>query len=222
MDAEHGATQLILLRHGRTEWNATGRLQGHADIPLDALGLEQAELAADVLGRRTITEIWSSDLDRARATAQAVADRVELPVRTDPAFREIHVGDWQGLTLTELHEQEPDLADRYASGEDVRRSSTGETVGEVGDRVAARLETVVAAAAAGATVLVGIHGLAGKSGALTFVGLPQSLWDRFDSLTNCHWIELRRTHLDTWRIHAWNVGPDLFVDGEQQIRTVGN
>ncbi len=222
MVVQKGAKQVILLRHGRTEWNAAARLQGQADIPLDALGVQQAELAAEVLSRRTITEIWASDLSRARVTAQAVAERVGLQVRTDPAFREIHVGQWQGLTLTELHDREPDLADRYAAGEDVRRSSTGETTGEVGDRVAARLKQVIATAADDATVLVGMHGLAAKTGALTFVGVPHSLWDRFDGLTNCHWIELRRTHQGDWRIHAWNVGPDNFLDGEQPIRTVGN
>jgi len=213
-----GAARLILLRHGRTEWNAAGRFQGQADIPLDELGREQARLAAVALGAEQIDQAWSSDLSRAYETARTVAELHGLPVRTDPALREIHVGTWEGLTSDEVAEIDPAYGQRYASGEDVRRSATGETTVEVGVRVAAKLAEISVGAADGATVLIGIHGLAALSGALTLLGFPYEAWSRFASLSNCHWIDLRRGPTGAWRQHAWNVGPYGFVDGEQVVR----
>lgn len=214
-----GASRLILLRHGRTEWNATGRFQGQADISLDSLGREQARLAGLALRDAPISEVWSSDLSRAHETARAVAAHHDLPVRTDRALREIHVGTWEGLTSAQVAELDPTYGQRYASGEDVRRSATGETTREVGDRVAAKLGEIAAGSADGATVLIGIHGLAALSGSLTLLGFPYEAWFRFASLTNCHWIDLRRGPTGAWRQHAWNVGPEGFVDGEVAVRS---
>lgn len=211
-------SRLILLRHGRTEWNATARFQGQADIPLDELGREQARLAGEALATTSIDEFWSSDLSRAHDTARAVAEPRGMTVRADPAFREIHVGSWEGLTAAEVSRIDPEFGVRYARGEDVRRSETGETTTEVGDRVAAKLRELVEVSEA-ATVLVGIHGLAAMSGALTFLEFPRASWLSFAPLINCHWIDLRRGPGGDWRIHGWNVGPDGLVDGEQQVRS---
>jgi len=213
-----GAARLLLLRHGRTAWNATGRFQGHADIPLDDLGLAQAGVAAEALRPVRIDEVWASDLARARETARIAVDGRGLPVRTDPALREIHVGEWEGLTAAEVVARDPDFGRRYLAGEDVRRSATGETTSEVGHRVAAALRTITERAADDATVLVGTHGIAAMTGALAFLGLDHGQWLRFASLTNCHWIDLRRSADRPWRIHGWNVGPQGLVDGERMVR----
>lgn len=213
-----GATRLILLRHGRTEWNATGRFQGQTDIPLDELGREQARLAAISLASEQIDEVWASDLSRAHDTARTVAEVYGLPVRTDPALREINCGSWEGLTAVQVAELDPAYGERYATGEDVRRSATGETTVEVGDRVAAKLAEIAAGAADGSTVLVGIHGQAALTGALTLLGFPYEAWIRFASLNNCHWIDLRHGPTGAWRQHSWNVGPAGFVDGERKVR----
>ena len=71
--------RLVLLRHGRTEWNETGRAQGHADVPLDEVGLAQAKEVAPVLAALRPVALWSSDLARAAQTADAVALRVVVP-----------------------------------------------------------------------------------------------------------------------------------------------
>lgn len=220
-DRHVGASRVLLLRHGRTSWNATARFQGQVDIPLDELGQEQARLSARVLAEEPIDLIWSSDLSRAHQTAQAVADLLAMPIRTDRAFREIHVGSWEGMTLEDLRTVEPEAAARYVQDVDVRRSETGETTVEVGERVAARLRQVITEAADDSTLLIGTHGLAAKTGALTFLGVPATLWDRFESLSNCHWIDLRRTRLGRWRAHAWNAGPDHFPEGELVVRSQG-
>jgi broad specificity phosphatase PhoE len=94
-------TTLILVRHGETDWNAAGRLQGHTDRPLSDYGRRQAQqLAAELEGER-FDAIYASDLARARETAEIVAERLALPVALDPDLREKDWGNWEGLTSTE-------------------------------------------------------------------------------------------------------------------------
>ena len=94
-------TILLLVRHGETDWNAERRYQGHADVPLNDRGIEQArELAEELAGQR-IDAIYASDLSRARMTAEIVGARLGVPVVTDPDLREIDVGAVEGLTFEE-------------------------------------------------------------------------------------------------------------------------
>jgi broad specificity phosphatase PhoE len=103
------ARRLLLLRHGRTAWNAVGRAQGHADVPLDSTGLDGARAAAAHLATsRDLAALWSSDLLRARQTAACVAEATGLPVKHDERLREFHVGRREGLTLEEFADQHPD------------------------------------------------------------------------------------------------------------------
>ena len=94
-------TELLLVRHGETDWNAEGRLQGHTDRPLSDVGRRQAERLADELAGERLDAVYASDLARARETAEVVAGRLGLPVVLDPDLREKHWGTWEGLTPTE-------------------------------------------------------------------------------------------------------------------------
>ncbi len=201
------AAQLVVLRHGRTAWNASGRFQGQADIPLDTRGLAQAERAADVLAELAPAEIVASDLSRARQTAEPLARLTGLAVRTDPRLREINVGTWEGLTIDEaLGRLDPAEAARYLAGEDVRRSPTGETVAEVAARASEALAEIGSRAAPGSTVVVVMHGLAGKVGVCQLVGLPNDTWRALGSLHNCGWISVERHRSgDYWRIADYNI-----------------
>ncbi|HLO03289.1 MAG TPA: histidine phosphatase family protein [Symbiobacteriaceae bacterium] len=119
-------TTLALVRHGVTEWNYSGRAQGHVDIPLSAEGHHQAELVAQSLANESWDAIYASDLSRARQTAEAIGRALDLPVKTDPRLRERFMGQaegmthwdrndrWPGLTFMELPEVEQDdlLAER--------------------------------------------------------------------------------------------------------------
>ena len=125
------AHRLILWRHGRTEWNATGRFQGQADVALDEVGRDQAVQTARVLAGFAPVALYSSDLSRAYQTATTLAELVDLPIQTDKRLREIQVGSWEGLLGSEIRAQNPDLAERLWRGEDVRRSPTGESPSEV-------------------------------------------------------------------------------------------
>ncbi len=94
-------TDLLLVRHGETDWNAEGRLQGHTDRPLSNYGREQARRLADEIGGEQFDAVYASDLTRARETAEIVAERLRLPVGLDPDLREKDWGNWEGLTSTE-------------------------------------------------------------------------------------------------------------------------
>ena len=98
---------ILLIRHGETAWNAERRLQGHLDIPLNAEGERQAKLLAKALAPESIDLVVSSDLQRARQTAQAVATLRGMPLHVDPALRERCYGGFEGLLYSEIEQRFP-------------------------------------------------------------------------------------------------------------------
>jgi broad specificity phosphatase PhoE len=94
-------TTLLLVRHGETDWNAVGRLQGHTDRPLSDFGRRQARQLAEELEDEPLDAIYASDLARARETAEIAGERLGLPVVLDPDLREKDWGTWEGLTSVE-------------------------------------------------------------------------------------------------------------------------
>ena len=200
------ADRLVLWRHGQTDWNVAARFQGQADIPLNAVGVAQARAAAPVLATLGPTVLWSSDLERTRRTAAELADVTGLVPQLDPRLREIHVGSWEGLTGEQVGEVDPEAYAGLRRGDDVRRSATGETVSEVGERVAGALTEIAEAAPDGATVAVTTHGLAGRAGLCRLLELPFAHWRTFGSLDNCAWAVLQRHHGGGyWRVAAYDV-----------------
>jgi glucosyl-3-phosphoglycerate phosphatase len=201
------AARIVLWRHGRTEWNLHNRFQGQADIGLDSVGIEQAAAAAPLLAAFAPVALYASDLARAYRTATALADITGLAIQTDKRLREIDVGTWEGLHGSEVRAQNPDLAERLWRGEDVRRSPTGESPSEVGQRVAEALTEIAEAVPDGSTVVVATHGLAGRVGACQLVGLPFESWRLMGGLSNCAWISIDRHRSGAyWRIEAYNAG----------------
>ncbi len=102
-------TDLLLVRHGESTWNALSRWQGQADPPLSPFGERQAEDAAVRLAEvTTITAVWTSDLVRARRTGELIAKHLGLGrVREEPRLRERDVGAWSGLTRDEIEARWP-------------------------------------------------------------------------------------------------------------------
>jgi broad specificity phosphatase PhoE len=94
-------TTLLLVRHGETDWNAVGRLQGHTDRPLSDYGRRQARQLAEELVDEELDAIYASDLARARETAEIAGERLGLPVVLDADLREKDWGSWEGLTAVE-------------------------------------------------------------------------------------------------------------------------
>lgn len=93
---------VILLRHGQTDENVSGRISGQGPAPLNTRGQEQARLAADILAPLGVTHLFSSPLVRARQTAQCLADRMQQPIAELPELREVGYGDWEGKTFGEI------------------------------------------------------------------------------------------------------------------------
>ncbi|WP_395666801.1 histidine phosphatase family protein [Methylocella sp.] len=152
------ATRVCLMRHGETQWNAEGRLQGQIDIGLNAAGRAQAQAAARRLARLPITRILSSDLSRAADTAAAAGEALGLKVVVTPRWRERFFGDFQGLTHDEAKARFPDAHARFRAREpDAPLPGGGESFSAFYDRVALAL-TDLAAAHEGETVLVVAHG----------------------------------------------------------------
>ncbi|NLA34401.1 MAG: histidine phosphatase family protein [Actinobacteria bacterium] len=131
-------TRLLLIRHGQSEWNASGRWQGQADPPLTELGRRQAYEASPSLG--AVDGIFSSTLERARITAEIVAEQLGVgPVIALPGLVERHAGEWQGLTRADIEARFPGYLD-----ED-RRPPGWETNESLAERAFAALERIVAA-----------------------------------------------------------------------------
>ncbi len=150
-------TTLILVRHGETEWNRSGRWQGQADAPLNERGREQARALADELAGEQVAAVYASDLSRAQETAELIAARLGRPVEVDPRLREVHVGGWSGLTTAEIEARFPDDVVRWYEGDPSHNFDGGETYAAMGKRVVAALEEI-AARHPGEQILVVLHG----------------------------------------------------------------
>jgi broad specificity phosphatase PhoE len=106
-------TELILIRHGETDWNVEGRYQGQADPPLNREGLDQARLLAKELRDVHLDVLYTSPLRRALQTAQILADSLKVPLHLEPRLMEIHQGDWQGRLRAEISALYPELFRRW-------------------------------------------------------------------------------------------------------------
>lgn len=209
-----GARRLLIVRHGETTDNAAGIWQGQRDSALSALGLDQAQRAAPVLAAYQPQVVVSSDLQRAKMTAEQVAAAAHLPLQLDRRLREIDVGTWQGRTSTQVRDRDAEVLAAMGRGEDVRRGRTGETVAELSGRVREALDDIIADLEPGRVAVVVCHGVSARAGVASLTGLDQMqaqrvLW----GLENCHWALLAEARLVAgapvpvrWRIDAWNVG----------------
>ncbi len=155
-------TDLLLVRHGLSEWNLLGRWQGWADIPLAEAGVAQARKAGEALTALGITAVVHSGMQRTERTAEVLAEGLRLPVEVEPGLKEYDVGEWSGLTRPEIERRWPGALDAWFQG---RLPAT--PGGESRDGFATRLLDAVRRVALthpGGTVVCVTHG--GALGAL--------------------------------------------------------
>ena len=203
---------VLLLRHGRTAYNAEGRLQGQVDVPLDEVGRWQvAEAARDLVQRHVPTRVVSSDLGRAHTTALAVAGVVGVEVEVDKRLRERDFGDWEGLTAEEISGRWPHEYAVWRSGRDPERPGA-----ETRAVVAARMGQAISEHADGTdpsgALLVVSHGAAITLGLTTLLGLDPNGWRGLVGLSNAHWTVLRSNapgSVPGWRLESHNLGPSV-------------
>jgi probable phosphoglycerate mutase len=192
--------RIIILRHGRTGWNAARRYQGQADPPLDEVGRAQAIEVAPLVSAMRPDLLITSDLARARQTAEPLGALASIAPREDARLRERNLGHWQGLTRDEVAERYPQEFADWLAGRDVTRRG-GESRKEVAERA---LDLVDELPEVQVTVLVS-HGATAMCLSAALLGLPQTP-SILAPLANCHWTELRNAGTG-WTLRAHNAGP---------------
>lgn len=202
------ATRLIAIRHGETAWNVDTRIQGHLDIPLNDTGLWQAEQAGKALAGEAVAAIYTSDLLRAHATAQAVARTTGAPLVNEPGLRERRFGHFEGRTFAEIEAELPDEAWRWRKRDPLYAPAGGESLTALRERVEHTV-TALAARHVGEQVVLVAHGgvldvlyrlatrldlQAPRTWQLTNAAINRLLWTP-DGLTLVGWADTQ--HLDS-------------------------
>lgn len=200
---------LILLRHGQTDYNATGRMQGHLDSQLTPDGVAQAARVAPEIARLKPQRIISSDLSRAADTAEVVAAACGVPVEVDPRLRETHLGQWQGRTVTDIEAGWPGAIATWRSDPSWAPPG-GESRIEVVRRctpVVEELDDALAEESEASTVVLVAHGGMIAGVVCGLLGMAIESWPALGGLGNCRWAALaRRNDHPRWRMVGYNVG----------------
>lgn len=151
-------THCCLVRHGQTDWNLEGRYSGQSDVPLNQSGRGQAQNLAVQLQDVHFSAIYSSDLNRAKETAEIISATRQQPVILEPRFREINQGVWEGKHVDFIKAHFNDLwQKRKVDPADVRPPG-GETINELAKRVFGAMDSI-ALLYSDDSVLIVSHGL---------------------------------------------------------------
>jgi probable phosphoglycerate mutase len=192
--------RIILIRHGETEWNREGRIQGyHGDSPLTAAGRAQARQLATRLAKENLHALHSSDSGRARQTATPIAAALEIDVVFDASLRERDYGEFEGWTYADLEEKHPEAYGRFRSRDPHYAPPGGESGAQFRDRIVKALERV--AAAGRERIAVVTHGgVLGVAYRLITGSSPEA--ERKYSLHNASINRLVFSH-GRWSIEGW-------------------
>jgi probable phosphoglycerate mutase len=204
-------TEICLIRHGETAWNAELRIQGHCDLPLNETGLLQAEALARRLAERHFDAIYSSDLARARQTAEPLARAHRLSVRIDAALRERNFGCWEGKTREEMLAADAAMAEALAARRPDDVPPGGESLRQHLARILSCLSRL-ASLHAGQTLAVVTHGGTLDLAYRHAQGIPIERPRDFPlSNASINWLEICG---DGWRFASW--GDAAHLDGIAQ------
>lgn len=162
---------LYLVRHGQTEWNRLHRIQGQSDPPLNETGRAQALALARTFAGMPLDAVYSSPLQRARDTAESVAQAHNLSIQTFDELKELNVGALDGVTLAEMRERHGDFLARWRRDASVRLPGGGETLAELQARAWAVIERI-SRAHAGQRVAVVTHSFLTQVVISAVLGLP--------------------------------------------------
>jgi len=194
------ATELIVVRHGETVWNADGRQQGHLDSPLSPLGEQQARAIADRLAAEPFHALYTSDLGRAFHTAEYIARATGHDIATDPRLRERNLGIFQGLTMAQVQHQHPDHYAQFISGDPDYVIPGGESARQRYDRTTRAADEIAARRPGQRIVIVG-HGGVLSSLFRHALGIPLAAPRRcklFNASINTFFV-----HHGNWMLGTW-------------------
>ena len=192
---------LLLVRHGETAWNRARRWQGQHDLPLTALGDAQAVATARRLMVERPVALYSSDLIRARRTAELIGEACQLEVQLDPGVREVDVGSWVGLTSDEAAARYPEGHARWVAGG--TGWDDGETYPAMAERVVAAISRIASRYAASDRVVIVTHGGPIRAAAAHAVALEGDGRRRLAAGPNASLTTID-VHEDGWRLVAYN------------------
>ena len=137
-------TKIFLIRHGETEWNRVGKLQGISDIRLSPEGINQAHLLAEHTPFNAVDAVYSSDLVRAVMTAKILSDKFNLPIIRERGLRETNFGDWEGRFLSDLAKENPNGFSNFFTRPDKVQPPGGETFLQSQARIMNALDEIIA------------------------------------------------------------------------------
>lgn len=177
-------TTLHLVRHGQTESNAGGRIQGQSESQLSSLGRAQAERLAEALALLAPRTLYASDLVRARDSAAPAAARLGLPLVLEPRLRERAYGILEGMTWTEIIAEHPDVYARLAAADPEFRIPGGESRRDLSERITAAIDAL-ADRHAGQTFAVVSHGGVMSAFVAHVLGLPLERTPALRTLNGC-------------------------------------
>ena len=183
-------TQVFVARHGETDWNREGRWQGHGGPGLNDHGRGQAHALAQRLRSAQLEALYTSDLDRARQTAEIVAAAIGLEPVPEPGLREVDNGDWRGLTREQVRDRNPQGYQRWLEGGS--GWAGGETYEDMHARVVATLERLAAAHPEGRILLVA-HGGTVRAAVAHAVGLQSHDRRHINGAANCSLTSIEHT-----------------------------
>lgn len=192
-------TTFFLIRHGETEWNREGRIQGFRDSPLTAAGRRQAECLRERLGRRPVAAAYASDAKRCVDTARAALSGTDVRLLTLHQLRERNLGAWEGRLYSELKRESPESIEAYRR-DAAFRPPDGETFIEMQTRVYGWFER--AAAAAPATSAIFTSGGSIRAIVIAAMRADPDAWSNW-STWNAGVTELERRG-DRWRLVRFN------------------
>ena len=176
--------RLYLIRHGEVEGAEEGRLLGRTDAPLSERGLEQSRRLAEMLSTMQLSAIYSSDLQRARMTAEIIARRFSLDVRESDIWREIDMGEWEGRTIAALHAEAPQLVKRLFADPDSFKYPQGESFAHFTTRVRSALDQLLMSHSGEEVALIA-HGGVCRTIIGTVLGIPIKNWLRLAQDYGC-------------------------------------
>lgn len=197
--------RIVLWRHGRTEWNASGRFQGQTDIDLDEIGRAQAWESARRLAALEPDLLISSDLRRTRDTMAALGEITGKPIQLDERLRETFAGEWQGLTGAEIASRYPEEYKAWRAGDPLLKVGGGETRQDVAERMAAAVRDIAARLADDGLAVLTSHGGAARLGIAALIGMPLERFTNIGGLSNGSWSMLRDTD-QGWVLVEHNAG----------------
>jgi len=165
-------TEIILVRHGETEWNVEEVFRGRIDIELNQTGIKQAKLLAEYLSERQLDAIYSSPLRRALKTAELIAGYHKLDVEIVPGLIDMDFGKWQGLSLQEVRDKYKELYAEWVSHPDKVKIPAGESLDDVRKRAISVVSDVIARYEG--TVVLVAHRVVNKVLICALLGLDNS------------------------------------------------